>query len=437
MTAAPLPQTQPVADLEQLEISSADTEPTRELGERRAAAVAGTRAVLRGRIESSRDDVARASVKVQREPSGIVDAARERVSSKYGSSREADGAQPLDFNVNDDGSFEFDVTEAAQNTSHVAATARHPALKTVTALVSTQPLQRARPGEQIVLTVVLQMFDEICRVRGRVATGNDEALSSTITAFELTHSGLEPVFAKGLETKEGGEFELELAPRPHVLLAYARDWRPATAQVACACGETLELSPLMLDRGLTISGQALLGSTPFAAGMTVTARLEQPLTLVKSGVFTFAWTGERFEWLYRQARANELGLYELTALGNRSYSVKLFGLGDPGTPLLDSQSVSVLAPKFDVELAPPLCELRLTFFENGKPSPTRFVFRQHLSQTTVRFSDYSADSGGKATLWLMQGHAAEIVVTTATPEERVYNIVTCDSNGVTEMRIDL
>jgi hypothetical protein len=273
-----------------------------------------------------------------------------------------------------------------------------------------------------------------------VTTDSGEALSTTIAAFELSDDGTRVAASAEVveSTRKQGAFELELSVQPHVLLAFARDWRPATVRIACSEGETLELSPIVLDRGFSISGQALLGSAPFAAGMIVIADLDRPVSTVNAGTSSFVWTGERFEWPRRQARANELGLFEITALGDRVYSVRLLGVGDPGTPmLLDAQSVSVLAPASDVEISPGLCELHVAVYKSGVPAEQRLAIREAIGRFSERFSEFATDKSGHATMWVSPNYPAELIVDRATRNERVFSLPSCTANGSAELRIDL
>ena len=391
--------------------------------------------ILKGHIESSRTDLERALVSVQGEPTvewNITPGIPGRRNSSSGSDTSQVRAEVLH-----DGTFELDVTTLARDVKNLRVIAKHPNLKPRVELVATRPATASNSRERVELHVELKMFEAACTVRGRIIAPGDSRAIVAVTAFVVQDGEVAVGSSEAIECDRQGNFETTtVAGVERVLLAQADAWYPATIRVHCAGDEPIELGTIELERGVSISGQVLLGTAPFGTGMYVSAQLGHAPTWVSVNGSSFVWSGDHFDWAWRTTRAGDLGLYELTGLGPYTYSVRVEDL-DGFSPVQALNTLSVLAPATDVELAPKVCELRVAIFEAGAPVRVDFTIRQRFGSDGVYYVHHTTDDNGRATVWLVPGRTSEVVIRSDTPRERDYAVPACEVNGVTEMRIDM
>ena len=197
--------------------------------------------------------------------------------------------------------------------------------------------------------------------------------SVQVALFPLEHG--EPAAHQATERDLGwgGEFELKLDSGGSFVLAVVQDnRRPGTRTVDLLLAEVVELEPIELEAGASLSGFAPAleagGATMCRAIASLPEHDEVPRVPWAGGL---AWLGNAFEWSQCEAEFDENSRFEIQGLAPTTYSVDWscqadLDLRKPGI-VNQSTSIQCSAPAHDLVLGPPVSFVELVFTRNGIP----------------------------------------------------------------------
>ena len=199
------------------------------------------------------------------------------------------------------------------------------------------------------------------------------ANSVQVALFPMEHG--EPVGPHAVERDLGfgSEFELKLdRGGPFVLAAIKGDRRPSTRTVDLVLAEVVELEPIELEAGVSLSGLApaleASGATMCRAIASLPEQDEVPRVEWAGGL---AWLGGAFEWTQREAEFDEQSRFEIKGLAPATYSVDWSCRADldlrKSGAALQHTPILCAAPAHDLVLGPPVSFLELVFTRDGIP----------------------------------------------------------------------
>jgi hypothetical protein len=179
----------------------------------------------------------------------------------------------------------------------------------------------------------------------------------------------------------------------------------------------------------------LPGSTANSvAGATVSAEVARDALKVGAAGSVLAWCGDVFEWGPRVANVDANGDFEFNQLGPRAYKLSVSGLR--GSYLGNAPSIEAVAPSIGANISlGDACEVRVAFFQDGKPAVVHFAVQQELAERGRRLASQNSGADGRATLFIDPGTPTDLVFMDHLGE-RTLAIPACNG-GVVDLRVDL
>jgi len=238
------------------------------------------------------------------------------------------------------------------------------------------------------------------------ATGSvrleDESTTNVAVAAFLMVDGrpAETPFAR--QTGRGGlrEFLLRLeSDEEYAFVACAQGFRPHT--VLLARGVPRDLGEIVLTRGLSIRGDAIVAGAPVYGHLRIELAAPQSRELVPrctSGGEWLAWIDGRFEWDASTAKTEPTGAFVAQGLGAFDYRIAL--RSSYGVYSSTSRAFDVRAPASGVRLRPALCRVELHVFRDGEPAPRRTIEVSEFDGSGTVHGACVTDAFGAVVLWV-------------------------------------
>jgi RNA polymerase sigma-70 factor (ECF subfamily) len=191
--------------------------------------------------------------------------------------------------------------------------------------------------------------------------------------FDFDHGqpGIQPVATTNLDGE--GRFEIKVPEGGCYALAVVRDGqRPATQLVELIVRQVVELEPIELNPGASITGFAPALDQDAAAACTARASLLADGDCVHSEwAGGLSWVAGRFEWAARERELGPDGSFRLDGLAQANYMVELLGQVDldvrrlPGLPI--EEPIPCAAPARDLVLGGRVAFIDLVLTHDGVP----------------------------------------------------------------------
>jgi hypothetical protein len=386
--------------------------------------------VLMGRIESSRRDLALAQIDVKPNwPGTGINERRNTVRHRTVQARA-------------DGTFELDVTQLIQGRKlgrialEISVLVTHPMLASAEETVRVPTEARLQRERRIELPLVVRMPWGTATLRGQVRTVDGAPAAFKVAAFQMyDHVHIANAADSIIGVPEDGGYRLEVhADAEYAIVVFADGYRPGTLRANASAGTAVTMPLTMLTRGEKIRGRVLPGSVSSAVGATVSAEIAGDVARIAVAGSVLAWCGDAFEWGPRVTSVDLRGDYEFAQLGPRAYKLVVNGIR--GSYLEREPSIEVGAPSIGADISiGNACEVRLKFFQDGKPAVVYFAVDQQRSDHGQMFAAQNSGKDGRATLFVDPGTPTSIVFMDR-DAERTLAIPAC-TGGPVDLRVDL
>ena len=250
-------------------------------------------------------------------------------------------------------------------------------------------------------------------LRGRVACEDISGFEIRVAVFAF--DGREPALAPLDETFTDGDGPYVLSvqqPGDFALLAFAPGHRPATSRFSIAAQTEIELPPLRLETGASISGVVHNAWTDGVRETMVRVRARESGANDKMVVHEaiggrFVWSDGAFDWAEIESNPTPDSTFWLPGLRPASYSLSVLGVGALGLEFPDIERVS--APAEDVLLTVSACTLNLHVFADGRPARSLpFTFRSIDGHGGASDRLLATDADGNVSMMLAPYSRAEI-----------------------------
>lgn len=301
---------------------------------------------------------------------------------------------------------DFEAAAPAQNAERVAALELDaPAMRAPTPVAdATAPVARAKRRER---------FAVARTISGRVTCIDCDNLAARFGLFEYDAAAPNDDLLERGHAREDGSFEIQVdRPGKFALLAFAPGRRPGTAVVTIdEKGGDVALAPILLERGLSISGFVRGVATRAGTPMRVRARTHEPRAqqalVYRAFGSRFGWTDGRFEWSVGGADTDANSSYTIWGLRPVEYALSVVDVGELD---LDFHDVALVrAPASAVMLNLATCSVQFHFFQQGKPAANQgfvLVTKDELGGST--FQSMATDANGNAEVVLAPHSSVEL-----------------------------
>jgi hypothetical protein len=250
-------------------------------------------------------------------------------------------------------------------------------------------------------------------ISGRVTCADCDDLAARIGLFAYESAAPSDDLIERGHARKDGSFEIQVdRPGRFALLAFAPGRRPGTAVVTLddKSGD-VALAPILLERGLSITGFVRGVATRAGAPMRVRARTREPRAqqalVYRAFGSRFGWTDGRFEWSVGGADTDANASYTIWGLRPVEYAISVVDVGELD---LDFHDVAIVrAPASGVTLNLATCSVQFHFFQQGKPVANQgfvLVTKDELGGST--FQSMATDANGNAEVVLAPHSSVEL-----------------------------